>query len=146
MSIRKRILSLKHKIFKPKSLYDQIGQKEGLNILINDFYAVMENDPKAKNCLEVHELHEGRIPNSVKEKLVMFLSGWLGGPNLFVEKFGHPRMRMRHIHVKIREIEGEEWLYCMYQALERHPNKLSKSFKDSFFNSCKALVMRIINT
>jgi hemoglobin len=129
----------------PKSFYDQIGQETGIKELVQNFYEVMLTDPKAKECLLVHKLDEGSIPFEVKDKLFMFLSGWLGGPNLFVENHGHPRMRMRHMHVKIGQTEAEQWLYCMQSALDKHSIKMSKKFKNQFLNSCKGLAIRIIN-
>ena len=48
----------------------------------------------------------------------MFLSGWLGGPQLFVEKYGHPRMRARHMPFKIGKSERDQWMICMVQAFE----------------------------
>lgn len=129
----------------PKSFYDQIGQETGIKELVQNFYEVMLTDPKAKRCLLVHKLEEGSIPVEVKDKLFMFLSGWLGGPNLFVENHGHPRMRMRHMHVKIGQTEAEQWLYCMQNALDKHSVKMSKKFKNQFMNSCKGLAIRIIN-
>ncbi len=132
--------------FKEKSLYDQIGSEDGIKILVKNFYDVMQTDPKARECLELHELSEGLVPDEIQDKLFMFFSGWLGGPNLFVEKYGHPRMRMRHMHAKIGEQEAHQWLYCMNRAIEKHPKRLSKAFRIKFLNSCKGLALRIINS
>lgn len=143
-----KILSHFKKFFQksktPPNFYQLLGEEKGLKQLVQDFYEVMENDPKAKNCLKVHELHEGRVDKQSKERLFMFLSGWLGGPNLFVENVGPPRMRMRHGHVKISEIERVEWLYCMGQALKK--KKLKSKEKKSFLRSLEALSLRIKNS
>jgi hemoglobin len=48
----------------------------------------------------------------------MFLTGWSGGPQVYIEKFGHPRLRARHMPFKIGEKERDQWLYCMFKALE----------------------------
>lgn len=136
------------KLFSPKtkSLYQQIGEESGIKAIVSNFYLKMETDPKAEKCLRIHKLEDNKVPEETKEKLFMFLSGWLGGPNLFVENHGHPRMRMRHMHVKISTIEADEWLYCMEHAIKVHPKKLSKKFKTQFMNSCKGLSLRIINS
>jgi hemoglobin len=55
--------------------------------------------------------------NQSREKLFMFLSGWSGGPQLYVERFGHPRLRMRHMPFAIGTTERDQWLWCMNQAL-----------------------------
>jgi hemoglobin len=65
----------------------------------------------------IRELHPENIGIS-EEKLFMFLSGWLGGPPLFTDKFGHPRLRARHLPFSIGIEERDQWLYCMAQALK----------------------------
>ena len=116
---------------------------------MEDFYTIMENDPNAKNCLNAHELEGGKVPAVVKERLFMFLSGWTGGPNLFVQNRGAPRMRMRHAPFKIGEKEKEEWLYCMEQALDmaikKKGRKLRKK-KSLLMSSFAALANRIQNS
>lgn len=139
---------IKAKIFpkkEPKFLYDIIGQENGVFELVKNFYDIMESNPKAKECLEVHKLIKGKIPDIVKKKLFMFLCGWFGGPNLYVETYGHPRMRARHMHVKITEVEKEQWLYCMREALKKHSLKISQDDYYRFEGSFKALASRIQN-
>ena len=48
----------------------------------------------------------------------MFLSGWTGGPQLYVEKFGHPRLRQRHLPFTIGEAERDQWMGCMMRAMD----------------------------
>ncbi|MCT4641458.1 MAG: globin [Bacteriovoracaceae bacterium] len=132
---------------KNKSFYNLLGGENGISELVENFYSKMESDPKAKKCLDTHPLENGKVPQLVKQKLLMFLSGWLGGPNLFVENIGAPRMRMRHMHITITAQEAEQWLYCMEYALNHHKTiKLKKHTKERVLNSCMALTMRIINS
>ena len=126
-------------------MYQILGEEEGIYELVKSFYTIMESDPKAVDCLNVHELENGIIPDEVKKKLFMFLCGWLGGPNLFVEAYGHPRMRARHLHVKISSKEKGQWIYCMYKALDHHNKLIKKSDKKITKNSFMALAMRIQN-
>ena len=126
-----------------KNFYLLLGGERGLQTLVNDFYITMETDPKAAHCLAVHDLHENEVQRQSKERLFMFLSGWLGGPNLFMENVGAPKMRMRHAHVKISEVERLEWLYCMKQALKN--KKLNRKDKRQFLRSLEALSLRIKN-
>ncbi len=128
-----------------KNFYQVVGEESGVYKLVRNFYEIMETDPKAIDCLKSHELVKNKIPDEVKKKLFMFLCGWFGGPNLFVEAYGHPRMRARHMHVKISTREKTQWLYCMKKALKKHPVKISRSEKKKILNSFTALALRIQN-
>ena len=59
-----------------------------------------------------------RDDSGSRQKLFEYLSGWMGGPDLYVEKRGHPRLRMRHIRFPIGEAEAKEWMRCMRLAME----------------------------
>lgn len=95
------------------TLYDQIGGEDGLRQLVNRFYELMNTLPEA---WDVRRLHADDLSNSA-EKLFMFLSGWLGGPPLFVERFGHPRLRARHLPFSIGTRERDQWMLCMREAM-----------------------------
>jgi hemoglobin len=97
------------------NFYEILGKEDGIKSLVSDFYQIMQNDPKAINCLNSHP--GSLIKEDTKIKLIDFLTGWLGGPQVFITKYGHPAMRARHLAFKIGEIEKREWLYCMDQAL-----------------------------
>lgn len=129
---------------KPKLPYELFGEK-ALKNLVRNFYNTMENDPLAKDCLAAHPLVDGKVPEETKTKLFEFLSGWMGGPNLFVQKHGAPRMRMRHMPFKIGEAERDQWLYCMDKALDMHRPKLRKKTKQMMRSSFAALAYRIQN-
>lgn len=150
------IKKLKNKLFlyfsnfhsseNPPTLYQVINEEQGVYLLVKNFYYIMEHDPKAKQCLITHELVDGKIPDPVKKKLFMFLCGWFGGPNLYVEAYGHPRMRARHMHVKITQIEKDQWLYCMKKALKMHTPKIPRKHWFRFEGSFRALAGRIQNS
>ena len=55
---------------------------------------------------------------SSREKLYLFLSGWTGGPQLYVQQHGHPRLRMRHLPFAVDESARDQWMLCMRRALE----------------------------
>lgn len=143
-------MQLVNKIFsifqnKPRLPYEALGEEDGIKTLVKEFYEIMNTDPKAINCKNVHPLNDaGMIPLEIQEKLFYFLSGFSGGPQLFMQKIGPPKMRMRHAHVKIGTREREEWLYCMREALKN--KKLSKKEYYLIFNSFIALAHRIQNT
>jgi hemoglobin len=96
------------------TLYELIGGETGVRSLVTRFYDLMDSAPEAVHVRAVHkaDLIEAR------EKLFMFLSGWSGGPPLFTDKFGHPRLRQRHAPFSIGMIERDEWLWCMNKALD----------------------------
>lgn len=124
------------------SLFEILG-RPAVEELVEEFYRVMETDPRAQHCLGLHQINEGRVIQTSKEKLKFFLIGWLGGPNLFVENYGPPRMRARHLSIKIDQAAKEQWLYCMSRALKK--TKLTRKEKMKLFRSFEALAMRIQN-
>lgn len=93
--------------------YDEIGGEETVRALSEAFYDVIEEESPTLRAM---------LPASTKntrKKLAMYLSGWLGGPPLYEEKWGHPRLRMRHLPFAIGSAEAEEWMRCMRIAMER---------------------------
>jgi len=74
----------------------------------------MELEPAYARLRRVH----GPSLESAREKLHLFLSGWLGGPPLYAERFGHPMLRARHLPFAIGEEERDQWMACMTQATE----------------------------
>jgi hemoglobin len=96
------------------SLYDLIGGEAKLRALVDRFYDIMDLSPEAK---DIRAYHAKSLVQS-REKLFMFLSGWSGGPGLYMEKHGHPRLRMRHNPFSIGERERDQWLWCMNKALD----------------------------
>ena len=96
-------------------LYEMIGGEEGLRALVNRFYDLMDSSPEATKIRSFHP----KSLNQSREKLFMFLSGWSGGPQLYVERFGHPRLRLRHMPFAIGAVERDQWLWCMNKALDK---------------------------
>lgn len=94
--------------------YDALGGGERVRALVDAFYDRMDSDPGAKT---IRALHPPDLSGS-RDKLFMFLSGWLGGPPLYIERHGHPRLRMRHAPFPIGEAERDQWLACMAHALD----------------------------
>lgn len=93
--------------------YELIGGEDGVRRLVDRFYDYMDSDPEAA---DIRKLHAKDLRVS-REKLFLFLSGWLGGPNLYVEKHGHPMLRRRHLPFAIGIKERDQWLHCMRRAL-----------------------------
>lgn len=99
-----------------QTLYDTLGGAAGIGRLVHRFYDVMDS---AEEAATIRALHPKGLRTS-REKLYLFLSGWTGGPPLYVERFGHPRLRARHLPFPIGTRERDEWLWCMNHALAEH--------------------------
>lgn len=84
-----------------------------IRALVERFYDVMDTDPKAAVIRAMH----GADLTSAREKLFMFLTGWTGGPQLYIERYGHPKLRARHLPFAIGESERDQWIYCMIRAM-----------------------------
>jgi hemoglobin len=93
--------------------YEQIGGEEGVRRLVDRFYDLMDNLPEAQPIRGMH----AKSLRSSREKLFLFLSGWLGGPGLYQEKYGHPMLRRRHLPFPIGRAERDQWMTCMTRAL-----------------------------
>lgn len=94
--------------------YERIGGEDGVRTLCETFYRIMCDTPQTQL---IRDLHPENI-NISEEKLYLFLTGWLGGPPLYTDRYGHPRLRARHLPFSIGIEERDQWLYCMAQALK----------------------------
>ena len=96
-----------------KTLFELLGGEPAVRALVDRFYDVMDAMPEVA---PLRALHPPDLASS-RDKLHWFLCGWLGGPPLYVERFGHPRLRARHLPFPIGESERDQWLRCMARAL-----------------------------
>lgn len=96
-----------------RSYYERLGGDAAVRALVERFYALMDTLPEAA---PVRAMHAADLSLSI-EKLYEFLSGWLGGPALYIEKYGHPQLRARHLRVRIGPAERDQWMLCMRGAL-----------------------------
>jgi hemoglobin len=104
----------KHPVKMIEIPYQQIGGEAKVHALIERFYDLMDTVPK---YYVIRKLHPADLKGS-RDKLYMFLSGWLGGPPLYTDKFGHPMLRARHLPFAIGIAERDAWIACMTQAAE----------------------------
>jgi len=93
--------------------YLQVGGAAALQRLVERFYALMDQLPQAR---AIRAMHPADLTRS-KEHLFMFLSGWLGGPPLYAERRGPPRLRRDHMAIAIDAAARDAWMACMRQAL-----------------------------
>ena len=113
--------------------FQWIGGEERVRALTDRFYDLMDLEPAYKELRAAH----GNELTQAREKLFMFLCGWLGGPSYYTDQFGHPRLRMRHMPFAIGIKERDQWVPCMDQAMtETHvPIELRERLKNSFFQT-----------
>jgi hemoglobin len=101
---------------KPDTPYALIGGEPTVRALVQRFYELMDTLPEAYG---IRKLHPADLSGS-ENKLYMYLTGWLGGPQLYVEKFGHPRLRGRHLPFPIGTAERDQWMLCMRMSMAEH--------------------------
>jgi len=94
--------------------YEAIGGDERVRALVDTFYDHMDREPEFEG---IRALHKEDLTDA-RDKLYMFLSGWLGGPQLYIERYGHPRLRGRHMPFPIGDAERDQWLDCMTRAMD----------------------------
>ena len=117
----------------PTTPFEWIGGEARVRALVDRFYDLMDIEPGYRELRAAH----GSTLDDARQKLHWFLCGWLGGPSHYEERFGHPRLRMRHMPFAIGIVERDQWLACMDQAMGETgvPEDLRGRLKDSFFKT-----------
>jgi|TARA_Y100000588_G_C13616484_1_gene653500 hemoglobin len=116
-----------------ETLYDMLGERDGIMALANAFYDEME---KLEPVLTSHHDtdDDGNITNETRDRFGLFLVGWCGGPQDYMARFGHPRLRMRHMNVPIDTEMRDAWLRCMTAAMDAQGvDGLARDFLDQRF-------------
>lgn len=117
----------------PDTPFAALGGETGVRRLVDRFYDLMDIE---RGYAELRALHPSALDGS-RDKLHWYLCGWLGGPQHYVERFGHPRLRARHLPFSIGLRERDQWLACMRQAMrecELDP-ALGRRLDEAFFNT-----------
>jgi hemoglobin len=97
--------------------FQRLGGEEAVRALVAAFYDAMDASEPALARLHVLE-PDGKVSRGTRERFGLFLIGWLGGPQDYTERHGHPRLRMRHGHVPVDTSMRDAWLRCMHKALD----------------------------
>ena len=113
--------------------FEWIGGEAPVRALVDRFYDLMDLEPGYQALRAAH----GSTLDEARQKLFWFLCGWLGGPDYYVERFGHPRLRMRHMPFAIGILERDQWVACMDQAMVETavPEALRLRLVNSFMNT-----------
>ncbi len=98
-------------------LYDRVGGEAGLRTLVETFYDIVELEPEGRGLHLLHLRGHGVAHSRIEQ--LNFLSGFLGGPRLYVERHGHSDVREMHAHVEIDAAARDAWLNCMSMAIDR---------------------------
>ena len=115
------------------SIYEALGGLDQIDRLVDRFYDLMALEPAFEALRAMHP----QDLSSSREKLKFFLTGWMGGPDIYSPKYGQPMLRARHLPFKIGLKERNQWLACMYQALEECgvDGNVAQQLEKSFFNT-----------
>jgi hemoglobin len=115
------------------TLFHIIGGEARLRELVDRFYDLMDLEPQ---FAALRAMHPSTLDGS-RDKLFWFLSGWSGGPNHYIERYGHPRLRARHLPFSIASNERDQWLRCMALAMHEldMPEALQERLIHSFFQT-----------
>ncbi len=122
-----------------KTPYEILGE-DGVRNLCNAFYDVMDSDKEVKDVRRMHA--ESLEP--MKEKLFEYLSGWMGGPQVYSKRYGTVCMTTPHKPYSIGPKERDQWLHCMDKALEHidASDELKTMLKDPMFRVADAVKNR----
>lgn len=119
--------------------YHVIGGEAAIHDLVERFYFYMDTLPEARGIRAIHQPDLA----SAKSKLFKFMSGWLGGPDLFVQEYGHPMLRRRHLPFAIGKSERDQWLLCMNKAIAEIP--MDERLETNLKNALQELATHMIN-
>ena len=119
-----------------KTLFERLGA-DNLKLLVERFYDLVFSNEELKVLFQTE-------PEEIKRKQYMFLTQFLGGPSLYSNEFGHPRMRARHLPHKITNDKAVEWLKCMHSAISTL--EIDDEMKTELFNRCPQTAFFMVNT
>ena len=113
--------------------FEGLGGEAPVRALVDHFYDLMDLEPGYAELRATH----GSTLDDARDKLFWFLCGWLGGPDHYQERFGHPRLRARHLPFAIGVKERDQWVACMDQAMGEcaTPEALRQRLRESFFKT-----------
>ncbi len=119
-----------------ETIYDHLGE-DNLRTMVNRFYDLVQ-----QNSI-ISPLFKGDI-EEIKRKQFMFLTQFFGGPGLYSNEFGHPRMRMRHMPHAITNEAKEEWLKCMKQSISEL--QIPEELKELVYLRFPAVAQHMVNS
>ncbi|MFI3155091.1 MAG: group II truncated hemoglobin [Methylococcaceae bacterium] len=119
--------------------YQLLGGEAAVSNLVERFYFFMDTLPEASG---IRAMHAADL-SGASSKLFKFLSGWLGGPDLFIREYGHPMLRRRHFPFAIDEAARDQWMLCMNKALNEIT--MNPQFRENLSQALQQLATHMIN-
>jgi hemoglobin len=119
--------------------YEGLGGADAVRRLVDRFYDLMDELPETYG---LRQLHPADLTGS-RQSLFEFLSGWFGGPPLYIEKKGHPRLRMRHMPFAIGPAERDQWMLCMRTALDEQVS--NEALRQGVLNAFVQMADHMVN-
>ena len=118
--------------------FERLGGEGPVRALVDRFYDLMDLEP---GFAQLRALHPSELEGS-RDKLFWFLCGWLGGPNHYIDRFGHPMLRARHMPFSIGIVERDQWMACMLQAMQEEgvDTELGQQLGKAFFGTADWMV------
>lgn len=117
-------------------MYERIGA-ENLRGIVDSFYDIVFTESSIKHLFKTEK-------SQIRDKQYKFLTQFLGGPQLYSQEYGHPRMRMRHLPHKIDDAAKTEWLRCMKLAIDQ--SSLSDELKEALFSCFPRVAEHMVNS
>lgn len=117
------------------TLYDRLGA-ENLATLVNRFYDLVFTNERISRLFKTDK-------ELIKEKQRLFLTQFFGGPPLYSERYGHPKLRARHLPHPIDEEDAIAWLQCMSAAVHSLP--IDAAMKDELMKRFIPTAMFMVN-
>ena len=118
-----------------KTMYERLGETN-LGLLVDRFYDLVFQHPQIARLFKTDK-------EEIKEKQRLFLTQFLGGPAVYSERFGHPRLRARHLPHPIAEEDAVAWLSCMSTAITSLP--IEEAMKDELFKRFVPTALFMVN-
>ena len=124
----------------PATPFERLGGEGGVRALVDRFYDLMDLEPR---FAALRALHPTTLDGS-RDKLFWFLCGWLGGPDHYIQRFGHPMLRARHLPYAIGLAERDQWMQCMVLAMHETAVEpaLATRLAEAFFGTADWMVNR----
>ncbi|MDX3907195.1 MAG: group II truncated hemoglobin [Pigmentiphaga sp.] len=115
------------------TVFERVGGEARVRELVDRFYDLMDLDADLADLRAVH----GPSLDQARDKLFWFLCGWMGGPDYYIRRFGHPRLRARHLPFSIGTRERDQWVVCMGRAMQQVgiAPELADQLLASFYNT-----------
>lgn len=123
-------------------VYDLVGGEDGVRRLVETFYDIVETMPEGAPLHILHLRGHGVAHSRIEQ--FDFLSGFFGGPRLYLERHGHANVRTMHAHVEINPEARDAWIKCMSMAIDKIG--LPPETKAQMMEPFKRVAQLLVNT